>query len=55
MSNNGGGTDHAWGAYHFVMGGAGDNTIGNLNGGNMIGTLPDLTLMVLMTIVIKAG
>ena len=44
MSNNGGGTDHAWGAYHFVMGGAGDGSIGSLNGGNMIGTPPDLTL-----------
>ena len=44
MSNNGGGTDHAWGAHHFVMGGAGDNTSGNLNGGNMIGTLPNLSL-----------
>ena len=44
MSNNGGGTDHAWGAHHFVMGGAGDRTSGNLNGGNMIGKLPDLSL-----------
>lgn len=44
MSNNGGGTDHAWGGHHFVMGGAGDKTSGSLNGGNMIGTPPDLTL-----------
>lgn len=44
MSNNGGGTDHAWGAHHFVMGGAGDGSAGSLNGGNMIGTLPNLTL-----------
>ncbi len=43
-TNSGGGTDHAWGAHHFVMGGAGNNTAGNLNGGIMTGTLPDLTL-----------
>ena len=42
--NSGGGTDHAWGANHFVMGGAGNNTPGNLKGGNIIGTLPDLSL-----------
>ena len=40
--NAGGGTDHAWGSHHFVMGGAGDHASGSLNGGNMIGTLPDL-------------
>ena len=44
LSNNGGGTDHAWGAHHFVMGGAGKKTAGTLNGGSMIGTPPDLTL-----------
>lgn len=44
MSSNGDGTDHAWGAHHFVMGGAGDKTTGNLNGGNMIGKLPNLSL-----------
>jgi len=44
VSNNGGGTDHAWGAYHFVLGGAGNKTSGTLNGGHLIGTLPDLTL-----------
>lgn len=40
--NAGEGTDHAWGSHHFVMGGAGNNASGSLNGGNMIGTLPDL-------------
>ncbi len=44
MSNNGGGTDHTWGAHHFVMGGAGEKTPGNLNGGNMIGNIPNLSL-----------
>lgn len=44
VSNNDGGTDHAWGAHHFVMGGTGNQTTGTLNGGNMLGTLPDLTL-----------
>jgi len=42
--NSGGGTDHAWGGHHFVMGGAGDRSAGNLNGGKMFGNLPDLTL-----------
>ena len=36
IGNNGDGTDHAWGAHHFVMGGA-------VKGGRY-GTLPDLTL-----------
>ncbi len=40
--NAGEGTDHAWGSHHFVMGGAGDHASGSLNGGTMIGTLPDL-------------
>jgi uncharacterized protein (DUF1501 family) len=44
LSSNSGGTDHAWGAHHFVMGGAGNKTSGTLNGGTMIGELPDLTL-----------
>lgn len=44
MSNNGDGTDHAWGAHHIVIGGDGLNSAGNLKGGQMIGTLPDITL-----------
>lgn len=44
LSNNGDGTDHAWGAHHIVMGGDGSLGAGNLNGGKMLGTLPDLTL-----------
>ena len=42
--NAGLGTDHAWGSHHFVMGGAGNNTSGNLSGGKMFGTLPSLTV-----------
>lgn len=44
VSNNGDGTDHAWGAHHLVMGGDGSATSGNLNGGKMFGSLPDITL-----------
>ncbi len=44
MTNNGDGTDHAWGAHHIVMGGDGQNTSGNFKGGQMIGSLPDITL-----------
>ena len=44
MSINGDGTDHGWGGHQIVMGGAGDNTSGNLNGGKIIGDLPDLTV-----------
>ena len=44
VGTNGSGTDHAWGAHHFVMGGDGNNNSGNLNGGNLLGTIPDLAL-----------
>ena len=44
VSNNGSGTDHAWGAHHIVMGGDGLGSVGNLNGGRMLGSLPDLSL-----------
>ncbi|MBO0612837.1 MAG: hypothetical protein RL122_267 [Pseudomonadota bacterium] len=44
MSNNGDGTDHAWGAHHIVMGGDGQGAVGNFQGGQMIGRLPDVTL-----------
>jgi len=44
MSNNGDGTDHAWGGHHIVMGGDGNNTSGNLNGGQLLGTVPNVTL-----------
>jgi uncharacterized protein (DUF1501 family) len=44
MKNNGDGTDHAWGAHHIVMGGDGSNAAGNLQGGQMLGSLPDINL-----------
>jgi uncharacterized protein (DUF1501 family) len=44
MSNNGDGTDHAWGAHHLVVGGDGQGSSGNLRGGQMTGSLPDITL-----------
>ena len=44
VSNNGSGTDHAWGAHHIVVGGDGLGSVGNLNGGRMLGSLPDLSL-----------
>jgi len=44
LGNNGDGTDHAWGGNHIVMGGDGLNQAGNLGGGQMLGSLPDLTL-----------
>jgi uncharacterized protein (DUF1501 family) len=36
-SSNGGGSDHGWGAHHFVMGGA-------VTGGRIFGTMPVLAL-----------
>jgi len=44
LGNNGDGTDHAWGAHHLVMGGDGANLSGNFNGGQVIGTLPEMVL-----------
>lgn len=44
MSNNGDGTDHAWGGHHLVIGGDGQLSTGNLRGGAMWGVLPDITL-----------
>jgi uncharacterized protein (DUF1501 family) len=38
------GTDHAWASTQLVMGGIGDQSAGNLDGGKMFGTLPDLQL-----------
>lgn len=44
VSRNSSGTDHAWGSHHFVMGGVGDGSAGSLDGGKIIGQIPDLTL-----------
>lgn len=44
LGNNGDGTDHAWGAHHLVMGGDGANLSGNFNGGQVIGTLPEMVM-----------
>jgi uncharacterized protein (DUF1501 family) len=44
LTNNGDGTDHAWASNQLVMGGTGDHSAGNLDGGKLFGTLPDLQL-----------
>lgn len=44
ITNNGDGTDHAWGSHHIVMGGDGNGGAGSLNGGAMLGSLPDIRL-----------
>lgn len=44
VSRNSTGTDHAWGGHHIVMGGDGAGISGGLNGGQMLGHLPDLSL-----------
>ncbi len=37
QANVNGGTDHAWGSHHFILG-------GGISGGRMLGTMPELTL-----------
>lgn len=44
MSNNGDGTDHAWGAHHLIMGGSGASAPGTVAGGKMHGSLANVTL-----------
>lgn len=44
VSRNSTGTDHAWGGHHIVMGGDGAGISGSLNGGQVLGHLPDLSL-----------
>ncbi|RVU84158.1 DUF1501 domain-containing protein [Leucothrix sargassi] len=44
LGNNGDGTDHAWGAHHLVMGGDGQNSSGNLMGGQLLGQLPNMQI-----------
>lgn len=44
MSNNGDGTDHAWGGHGLVMGGDGSLNSGSFNGGQLFGNLPDIRL-----------
>ncbi|MCU7932882.1 MAG: DUF1501 domain-containing protein [Candidatus Thiodiazotropha sp. (ex Codakia rugifera)] len=44
LSQNGDGTDHAWGSHQLVMGGLGDGSAASLDGGKLFGTLPHLHL-----------
>jgi uncharacterized protein (DUF1501 family) len=44
LTRNGDGTDHAWASNQLVMGGVGDHSAGSLDGGKLIGALPDLRL-----------
>jgi uncharacterized protein (DUF1501 family) len=44
LTRNEDGTDHAWASNQLVMGGVGDRSTGNLDGGKLFGTLPDLQL-----------
>jgi uncharacterized protein (DUF1501 family) len=44
LTFNGDGTDHAWGSHQLVMGGSGSGDSGMINGGKMIGELPEMVL-----------
>lgn len=44
LSQNGDGTDHAWGSHQLVMGGNGTGAAGQLDGGKLIGELPTMQL-----------
>lgn len=44
LTRNEDGTDHAWASTQLVMGGVGDRSAGNLDGGKLFGSLPDLRL-----------
>jgi uncharacterized protein (DUF1501 family) len=44
LRNNGDGTDHAWASHHLVMGGDGTLSSGNLDGGKMLGRLPEFVI-----------
>jgi len=43
MIPNSAGTDHGWGSHHFIVGGDGFSA-GTVNGNNLFGLYPDLTL-----------
>ncbi|MES9990944.1 MAG: DUF1501 domain-containing protein [Candidatus Thiodiazotropha sp.] len=44
LTRNEDGTDHAWASSQLVMGGIGNGTAGNFDGGKLFGSLPDLQL-----------